>query len=129
MKIILFLLTTIITNTALACSSPIRGEKYDSQIEIQKLENKNQYKVSVPRFMENMSSEAKIILAYSKGYPGGIPIYEKYEVLKPTTQDKNLVAEFVVKKNEKKPYIVVMWWPRIGGLCGIQANTGYLDAE
>ena len=74
--------------------------------------------------------EAEIMLAYSKEYPGGVPVYDKYELLKPTIQGEKLVSEFVVeKKEEKKPYIVVMWWHEHAGMCGIQANTGYLEVE
>ena len=74
--------------------------------------------------------EAEIMLAYSKEYPGGVPVYDKYELLKPTIQGEKLVSEFVVeKKEEKKPYIVVMWWHEHAGMRGIQANTGYLEVE
>ena len=129
MKIIFLLLTFIFSNSALACFSPIKGPEYDAQVDIQKLEEKNHYRVSVPRYMKGMPNEARIILAYSKGRPGGIPIYEKNEILKPIIQGESLVAEFKVVEKEKRPYIVVMWWPEHAGMCGIQANTGYLEVE
>ncbi len=129
MKHLLIILSFLITSSSFACYVPMKGEKYDSQIIIQKLKGKNRYRVSVPRFMEDMPNEAEIILAYSDNYPGGVPIYEKYEVMKAFVNNKRLVAEFTVVKKNKRPYIVIMWWPEYTGMCGIQANTGFLDAE
>ena len=127
-KIALFILLTI-SNVAFTCSDPIGGPEYDSQIIVTKLEQKNSYSVSVPRYMKNMPNEAQIILAYSGTYAGGIPVYEKNEILNPKVVGDNLVVKFNVFKKEKRPYIVVMWWHEFSGMCGIQANTKFIEVE
>ena len=129
MKLVVLLISLAFLNSAFACFSPIGGQEYDSQIIITKLDGKNSYRVSVPRYMDDMPNEAEIILAYSTGEAGGIPIYSKNEVLKPIVQNDLLVAEFTVQKKDVEPYVVVMWWPEQNGMCGIQANTSYLQVE
>jgi hypothetical protein len=114
--------------SSFACVVPIMGEKYDSQIEITKLDATT-YQVSVPRYMEDLPNEAEVMLAYS-ATPGGIPIYEPYEILETEVRGERVVAEFQIERRAgSKPYIVVMWWPTEGGLCGIQANSGFIESE
>ena len=83
----------------------------------------------MPEKLEDLKS-AEIILAYSKGHPGGIPIYDPYEVLKPTVKEGKSTARFSIEKREDtKPYIVVMWWPQQCCFCGIQANSDFIEIE
>ena len=106
MKNILLVISIFLSTNAYACYQPIGGSEYDEKIFVTKGKIKNTYYISVPIDMKNMLRETKIILAYSKRRPGGIPIYDRYEVLKLKVDGNNLVAEFKV---EKKPYIVIMW--------------------
>jgi hypothetical protein len=129
MKLVVLLISLIFMNNAFACFSPMGGPEYDSQIIITKLDGKNSYRVSVPRYMGDMPNEAEIILAYSAGGAGGIPIYSNNEILKPKVKNELLVADFTIQKKDGEPYIVVMWWPEQSGMCGIQANTSYLRVE
>ena len=126
MRITLLFVLISFANFSYACFSPIGGEEYDSLIEIKRLGEANAYQVTVPRYMDEERQEAQIILAYSAGNPGGIPIYEKNEILEPVLVGTKLVAKFKVVKKNTRPYIVVMWWHKMGGMCGIQANTKYL---
>lgn len=129
MKTLILILAFFVPAGVYACFAPYGGPEYDKRIEITKGKSKNSYQVNIPKYIDDMPNEAEIILAYSKGDPGGIPIYEKYEVLKTTQDGNNLVADFNVEKREKKPYIVVMWWPKHSGMCGIQANTAFLEVD
>ncbi len=129
MKIVLLLLFLVASSSSYACFTPIKGDEYDSQVVVVKLGDKNHYQVTVPRYMKDMPQQAEIILAYTTGTSGGIPIYQKNEMLKAKVVGDKLVATFKVVKQKKQPYLVVMWWPEMGGMCGIQANTPYLVVE
>lgn len=110
-------------HSSLACVAPITGEEYDAQIEITKLDAAT-YQVSVPRYMEDLPKEAEVVLAYSVVLPDGSTIYEPYEILETEVRDERVVAEFQI---ERRAIIVVMWWPREGGLCGIQASSKIIE--
>lgn len=129
MKTTLLCVLILFANFAYACFSPIGGEEYNSVIKIQKLNDANTYQVSVPRYMDDDRLEAEIILAYSTGSPGGIPIYQKTEKLEPILVGDKFVAKFKVIKKDTQPYIVVMWWHKMDGMCGIQANSKFLEVE
>ncbi len=96
------LVVLLISNTAIACFSPIGGPKYDALIRIEKLTGSNHYRVEVPKRVEGMPLDANIILAYSTLHAGGIPIYEGYETIRTVTIGDKLVGEFTVEKKEKK---------------------------
>lgn len=128
MKFVVIFVAAAFSTAALACFAPIGGPEYDSKIKIERLEDSSGFQVTVPRYMDDMPNQAEIILAYRTDSPGGIPIYDDYEVLSSTVQDKDLVARFVVDtEREGRPYIVVMWWPEHPGMCGIQANSGFIE--
>ncbi|MCE2570373.1 hypothetical protein [Motilimonas eburnea] len=128
MKSIIVVIFTLFSFSADACVAPRGGEKFDSLITLERIK-KNQYRVTVPEILEDLTS-AEIILAYDKTHAGGIPIYDPYEVLKPVvTNGVSTVTFFIEKKGEEKPYISVMWWPEKCCPCGIQANTGFIEPE
>ncbi len=129
MKSTLMFLFVFMASTANACFSPIKGEKYDSLLKITKLKEKNHYQIVVPQYLDKDREAAQIILAYSKNGAGGIPIYEKNEILEPTLINGKFVAKFEVAQQKEQPYIVVMWWHKMDGMCGIQANSQYLEVE
>jgi hypothetical protein len=129
MKSALIFLFVFMASTANACFSPIKGEEYDSLLELKRLNKKNHYQITVPQHIDEEREAAQIILAYSKNGSGGIPIYGKNEILETTLVKGKFLAKFEVSKQEKQPYIVVMWWHKMDGMCGIQANSQYLEVE
>jgi hypothetical protein len=129
MRKFLITITVLFSQLSFACFAPRGGPEYDKLINLEKLEEKNTYKVTVPQRLEELQ-DAEIMLAYSKDHPGGVPIYESCDVLEAKALDGELSATFSVEKRKnEKPYIVVMWWPNVCCPCGIQANTGYLEVE
>ena len=128
MKWIIFLFIAMFSYSVNACVAPYGGKEYDSLIELERTE-KNQYQITVPSKLEDLKN-AEIILAYGKGHAGGIPIYEPYEVLEAIVKKGKSTARFSIEKREDtKPYIVVMWWPQQCCFCGIQANSDFIEPE
>ena len=129
MRIILAVLLTLSMNIAQACFAPRGGAEYDKLIALEKLKAPNTYQVTVPSQLEDLK-KAEIMLAYSKDHAGGVPVYEPFETLKASEANGKLRAIFTVENREnEKPYIVVMWWPKVCCPCGIQANTKFLEVE
>jgi hypothetical protein len=127
----LLLIVMVVTSSfAQACFVPRGGPDFDRLVFIEKLPQLNTYRVTVPRHLENELREAEIILAYSKDHAGGIPIYDPFQILHATATNEKRSAVFQVERREGlRPYIVVMWWNKVDGLCGVQANTGFLQVE
>jgi hypothetical protein len=129
MRVIFVIFLSLSSAIAQACFAPRSGPEYDALIDIQKLEEPNTYQVTVPSRLEDLQ-KAEIMLAYSKDHAGGVPVYDPFETLKAKEIDGKLSATFTVERREsKKPYIVVMWWPKVCCPCGIQANTKFLEVE
>ena len=115
---------------ASACFAPRGGPEIDALIEVEALEEINQYSVSVPSSLEPGLRKAEISLAYSEHESGGIPIYEPVEVLMLESKGGRSMASFAVKdKRPMRPYIVVMWWHEKYGRCGVQANSGFIPVK
>lgn len=113
-----------------ACFAPRGGPAYDLLVTLERMKEANRYRVTVPRRVERDLENAQIMLAYSKHGAGGVPVYDPVVELVPTLNGANFVAEFDVEnRGEMKPYIVVMWWHKMSGMCGIQANTEYIHVE
>jgi hypothetical protein len=129
LKLIYLIVALLLSNTAFACYSPMGGPEYDALIKIEAMKESNHYLVEVPKKLKDMPHDAEIILAYSKYSPGGIPVYGPFVTIKGKVVGDKLVGEFVVERKDEKPYINVMWWPELPGMCGISAHTGFLEAQ
>ena len=128
-KHFVLLVAILFADPSISCVSPRGGAEYDQLIQLEKLDAKNQYKVTVPKKLENLK-KAEITLTYSEAHSGGILEYVTSEVLKAKPMGKNLTAKFTVEKRDRgKPHVVVMWWPKTCCPCGIRANTKFLEVE
>ena len=117
----------LISANAWACSHPQSGDKYNRQIQIVSLEEKGQYQFSIPSEMEG-ANKLVVMLGYSRTYLNDIRLLEEYEELNFEVVDKNATGIFTVSnKQGMKPYLHVKWWPKLGGVCGIVANSDFIE--
>ena len=129
MRVLIIIIAVLCSQYSLACTAPKSGDKYDALIKLEKLSNKNQYRVTVPRKLEELE-DLQIKLSYPQAKIGGKFVSEPDETLNPTFEAGMASAEFIVqKRGERIPYVLVMWWPEGCCLCGIQATSKYIEVE
>jgi hypothetical protein len=127
MKRFIFVLLFIVSFDSLACMVPIHGEQYDALIEIKKVD-KNVYKVSVPREVENRKNPI-ILLAYTEETTGEYLFAEEQKLLTVVHKENKSLAYFRLTEGGSKKYYARVIWPIKCCLCDVIANSRIIEYE
>ena len=101
------------------CMFPNTGDKYNALIKIDKLSKPNHYRIEVPVKVGDKLIDPDIGLIYDS--------FEDFEIIETIIHADKRIGEFVVHKEEFKPFVHVIWLPKIAGMCGIYARTAQID--
>jgi hypothetical protein len=107
------------------------GDKYNNQIKVVSLNDEGLYKFIIPAKMEGLD-DLEITLGYSRTDLEGFKLMEESESHKLdfSVVEKSAVGVFTISnKGKLQPYLHVMWWPKVGGLCGVVANSDFIGAS
>src|SRR6478752_6508829 len=101
MRVLIIIIAALYSQYFLACTAPRAGDQYDALIKLEKLANKNQYRVTVPQKLEELE-DLQIMLSYPPAKIGGKFVSEPNETLKPAFKAGMASAEFIVQKRGER---------------------------
>lgn len=127
MKSFVVVLLFIVSFDLLACVIPIHDEQYDSLIQIEKV-GKNQYKVSVPREVENRKNPT-ILLASTDEPFGAVFIAKKQKDLSVMHNGHESIAYFDLTEGDSGKYYIRVIWPIECCLCSVNAHSNIIEYE
>lgn len=105
------------------------GEKYNKQIEVISTEIEGVYKFIIPSEMEGLD-DLEVNLGYSPQDIEDFKFMKESQRLDFKIVGKNAVGTFsVVKKEKLLPFLHVMWWPEVAGLCGVAASSNFIGVS
>ena len=122
-KYVLVFLLSFLSNLAVACVMPMSGKRYDSQIDVEKLDDINSYQFSIPAEMEGLN-DLVVTLGYSKKHESEFWLMEEGKELSFKVLNNRAIGVFTLEnKVDSIAYLHVTWWPKTAGLCGVEANS------
>ena len=139
----IFLLLLLCNNVG-ACTFPGSGPEYDQLISITKLDEKNKFKVVVPRFIDYLYLNGLVVNYYkeNKGNSEIIEYSDHFTVLyQYTYYDLFLdwITFYTIKKIEVEvelpfiekhvPIVDASWWPKECCLCSVHGSSEPLILE
>ena len=98
-------------------------------IKLEKMEQKNKYRVTAPTHIEKLPDSAVIYLVYSTDESQGLHVDDEYMELKSSDIGGKTSVDFYVAKMVAKPFILVDWSTETSGVCNGIGITRFIEVE
>lgn len=129
MKLIIVGIFISLSMNAFSCAGIVMRPELNALIKLEKLEQKNKYRVTAPTRIEKLPDSAVIYLVYSTDESQGLHIDDEYMELKSSDIGGKTSVEFYVAKMVAKPFILVDWSTETSGVCNGVGITRFIEAE